>query len=488
MLTVPEYIILTQTTMSMPTTTKAELLGQWKNPADVLSLLLLIGGDIVQKAIAQMVGYHFQPLSPRQRKVVQDAADGGEIRLQPFNSISLTPVAFSFGWIAFGFSQLMSVVGDGRLLPPPEQSAIVVNCANGFQRSNSSWMLDRLLRDHEIRNPVNEGKDSIRVDLFEVGPLQWPRPDHIWWLGWVTIFAELGIVTIPWVVDSDWGPMLIVLSGTLLAASTCYLPQWTKEKWAGRLLSKDQVLCLTRGNGHKHVMVLIGSKGSPDLETFATARGSPCSETPYVTVLLAILWIFLLISVIGLKDNAWYIVGAGGLGMIHNVLAAGATRSSSTTGLQLSIFKRMPTITGKSTDFEDDINAEVDLNQASQDVLPLKEWVGPQKAKRNLMPAWLTSMKSEDGVPEWLEPVQTTKKIIRVHGALKELEKWVPGAGLAMIKVFFPTRLEYDDGNIRDNINKKFWKRAWQTVRVRRQAEQARRHARADVISEARSV
>ena len=472
----------------MSTNTTGELREQWRNPADVLSLLLLIGGDIVQKAIAQMVGYRFYPLSTRQRIVVQDATGGGTTRLQPFSSISLAPVAFSFGWIAFGFNQLMSVVGDGRLLPAPEQSAILVKCANGFERSNRSWMLDRLLRDHEIRNPVNEEEDSIRVDLFEVGPLQRPKPDHVWWLGWMTIFAEIGIVIVPWVIDRDWGPMQIVLSGTLLAAATCYLPQWTKEKWAGRLLSKENVLCLTRGNGHKHVMVLIGSRGSPDLETFATARGSPCPETPYVTVVLAILWICLLISVIGLKDNAWYIIGAGGLGMIQNVFAAGATRSSSTTGLQLSIFKRMPTITGKSKDFKDDVNAEVDLNQASQDVLPLKEWVGPQKARPSLMPAWLMSMKREDGVPDWLEPVQSKDDNIRVHGALKELEKWVPGAGLAMIKVFFPTRLEYDDGNIRDNINKKFWKRAWQTVRVRRQAERARRHAEGDVISEAKSV
>ena len=435
-----------------------------------------------------MVGYHLYPRSPRQHNVFQDATDGGKIRLQPSSSIPLTPVAFSFGWIAYGFSQLMSVVGDGRLLPAPEQSAIVVNCANAFERSNSSWMLDRLLRDHEIRAHVKEGEDSIRIDLFEVGPLQQPRPDRIWWSGWITIFAEIVIVIIPWVIDRDWGPMLIVLSGTLLAAATCYLPQWTKEKWAGRLLKKDNVLCLTRGNGHKHVMVLIGSKGSPDLETFATARGSPCSETPYVTVSLAILWIFLLISVIGLKDNSWYIVGAGGLGMIQNVFAAGATRPSSTTGLQLSRFERMPIITGRSKDFEDDIDAEVDLDQASQDVLPLKEWVGPQKAKRSLMPAWLTSMKREDGTPEWLEPVRARDRIIRVHGALKELEKWVPGAGLAMINKFFPTRLEYDDGIVRDNINKKFWRRAWHTVRVRRQAEHARRNARGDVASEAKSV
>ncbi|RYO97401.1 hypothetical protein DL765_011245 [Monosporascus sp. GIB2] len=37
--------------------TAEELQSQWANPGDILSLLLLIGGDIVQKAIAQLVGY-----------------------------------------------------------------------------------------------------------------------------------------------------------------------------------------------------------------------------------------------------------------------------------------------------------------------------------------------------------------------------------------------------------------------------------------------
>lgn len=66
--------------------------------------------------------------------------------------------------------------------------------------------------------------------------------------------------------------MLIILSENLLAAVTCGLPQWTEEKWAGRVLEKDNVVCLTRGNGHKHIMIIIGSEGCPDLETLATAK------------------------------------------------------------------------------------------------------------------------------------------------------------------------------------------------------------------------
>lgn len=33
-----------------------ELRQQWVNPGDILSLLLLIGGDVIRKAIAQLVG------------------------------------------------------------------------------------------------------------------------------------------------------------------------------------------------------------------------------------------------------------------------------------------------------------------------------------------------------------------------------------------------------------------------------------------------
>ena len=38
--------------------TKTQLASQWQNLGDILSLLLLIGGDVVQRAIAQLFGIY----------------------------------------------------------------------------------------------------------------------------------------------------------------------------------------------------------------------------------------------------------------------------------------------------------------------------------------------------------------------------------------------------------------------------------------------
>lgn len=54
---------------------------QWRNPSDILSLLLLLSPDIIQRAFAQLVG--------------------GPI----------APVAFSFGWVAYSVNALLSVFG-----------------------------------------------------------------------------------------------------------------------------------------------------------------------------------------------------------------------------------------------------------------------------------------------------------------------------------------------------------------------------------------
>lgn len=62
-------------------TSVSELTNQWSNPNDILSLLLLLGPDVIQQALAQLVG----------RRV--------------------TPVAFSFGWAAYSISALFSAIG-----------------------------------------------------------------------------------------------------------------------------------------------------------------------------------------------------------------------------------------------------------------------------------------------------------------------------------------------------------------------------------------
>lgn len=166
---------------------------------------------------------------------------------------------------------------------------------------------------------------------------------------------------------------MIVIYGNLLALITCSLPQWKREKWAGGILRSDNVTCLTRGNGHPHVMVFVGSAGSVDLEICATASAIPCRETPVLSILLAVLWIGLLMNVAGLKQNAWFMVGVGGVGMLQNVYGAGRARSIDTTGFQLRKFARKPGIIGRRQDFKDD--SDVDLEMTLQDLSPLSDWM-----------------------------------------------------------------------------------------------------------------
>lgn len=115
------------------------------------------------------------------------------------------------------------------------------------------------------------------------------------------------------------------------------------------------------------------------------------------------------------------------------------------------------------------------FHQFDDDIRPLECWlVAP-----NLDPllSWLKSMDTNDGAPDWLEPVTQPGAVVRVHRAIKESEIWVPGPGLAMIQVFFPTTFVYDDSLVRDHINKRFWKCASRIRATRRRAEQARRKA-----------
>ena len=73
--------------------TETQLAIQWKDPGDIPSLLLLIGGDIVQRAITQLFGVYIQPFRNGPR-------------------LYLTPVAFSFGWVGYAFTSLASVISE----------------------------------------------------------------------------------------------------------------------------------------------------------------------------------------------------------------------------------------------------------------------------------------------------------------------------------------------------------------------------------------
>lgn len=60
---------------------ESQLRAQWHSPSDILSLLLILGPDVVQRALAQLVGTRY------------------------------VPVGFSFGWVAYSINALLAIAG-----------------------------------------------------------------------------------------------------------------------------------------------------------------------------------------------------------------------------------------------------------------------------------------------------------------------------------------------------------------------------------------
>ncbi|KAJ8585867.1 hypothetical protein M405DRAFT_392351 [Rhizopogon salebrosus TDB-379] len=282
---------------------------QWHNPRDILSILTIIGGDVVQRAIAQLAGSG------------------------PF---CLTPVAFSFGWVAYSFSILLSAIGEGRLMPPSDCPSIVVNAKTGYVRTNNSWPLGRLLRDHY--SPHYQSHKGLTVSMYFVSkskPAGIPDKDWVYYSGVAAIIAQSIISVLPVIFSQNWLVFIITMCGILLALVGSALPQWRTEKWAARRVDKREVICLTHGNGSNSVIVIVSDGTGIRLEDLATARVERTHFTAVATFILAILWIIHLLTVQALDTDAWFLLAIGGLGMIQNLIAAGAPRSAAALGFHL---------------------------------------------------------------------------------------------------------------------------------------------------------
>jgi hypothetical protein len=108
-------------------------------------VLLLIGGDVVQKVIAQLCSGSVSP-------------------------VRLTPVVFSFGWVGYAFSALMSDFGDEMLMPNPDVHSIVINVGSRVAKNNQSFILGRLLRDLEIKYGEHTDPPRLVIRKFKTMP------------------------------------------------------------------------------------------------------------------------------------------------------------------------------------------------------------------------------------------------------------------------------------------------------------------------------
>ena len=395
------------------------LKSQWDHPSGIFSLLMIVRGDVIQQAVAQLAG-------------------------SPY---FITPVAFSFGWVSYTASAFFSAIGDGKLMPDVDFPSIVINAGTGHQRQNKSWVLARLLRDweriaeYDYSNPAlvvtifrvledarSEGEDGPNIDLegnknsnVHPGPKVpgVPELDLQWYTGWGVIIAQLVIATVAGIVHKLWLTMTVTFGGTFLCLAGGVLPQLKEEKWSCRKLEdnapvggppKQKTTILTQGNGYTHVMIIHSIGRGLDLEDLATGRLKRHRSTLPCLLVLTIFWLILLLLVGGFSENTWCLVAVGTLGMAQNMFAAGHHRASRTTGIHLD--------------------------------------------KPNIV------------LPDPPHKVQGKEMSNKVFQVLKKTENemsekyGVNGAGIALLPVFFPNGLRIDESRWRDRQIAKYTQKA----------------------------
>jgi hypothetical protein len=96
----------------------------------------------------------------------------------------------------------------------------------------------------------------------------------------------------------------------------------------------DKKVVLTRGNGSQHAIVILGDEGFLDLEDLAAGQTnmdmSASNTTRWIIAGLALLWVLLLITASGVKQNTWFLVAISGICNLQNIYVAGCRRDPST--------------------------------------------------------------------------------------------------------------------------------------------------------------
>ncbi|KAF8545885.1 hypothetical protein OG21DRAFT_1451348 [Imleria badia] len=306
-----------------------QLSNEWKHPSQTSAVLTLVGPDVIRSALAQLAG------------------------------TPLTPTAFSFGWVAYAFSNLVATLNGGTLMPQPEIPCLVINADSGYQRDNRSWVIGRVLRDFQywwpsdvadkVKKVVEEARESDRkkgrdvlrnkaglcISVFSCSrPAGKPVHDFAYYSGFIVVLVQLAISSIPFGISGDWVPFLLTFSGIVLAFTTGALPHWKEEKW-GAPSSKKRVI-LTCGNGAQHAIVIDSREdGGVDFEALAALEPTASLATRIGNVILAVLWIIHLITLAELDQDGWYFMAVGGIGMAHNVIVAGVQRRPAALGIHL---------------------------------------------------------------------------------------------------------------------------------------------------------
>ncbi|KAJ6512694.1 hypothetical protein C8R45DRAFT_961097 [Mycena sanguinolenta] len=294
-----------------------ELRAQWQSPRDILAILTVIGGDIVQSALAQLCSSN-----PRH----------------------FTPVALSFGWVAYAFSAVLAAIGSRRFAPEPDCPCTLIEVETKYPRDVHSWVLSRVVRDYTF---AGEEPRGLTVSFYQTIPgkkMSVPDRDSVYWSGVIVILLQLGIAVIPGALLGNWVIFILTFGGIALVQLQASLPQWQKELWAGRKVDpkKPEIVCLTRGNGSAFAIVIRNTEpGGIRLSDMAAGREVLDKATVPATMILAVLWIIHLFCTAGLETDSWYSLAIGAIGMLQNAYASGTRRHWGALGIHVRKYKEV---------------------------------------------------------------------------------------------------------------------------------------------------
>lgn len=304
----PPNFIHSRGPLSQSSQNFANLGAQWDSPVGILSILTVIGGDIVQGALAQSASSRY-----------------------------FAPVALSFGWVAYSFSAIVAVIGRRRFAPDPDCPCTLLDVNTGYPRDVKSWVLSRLVRDFEVPDGNQQG---LTVAFYQTSPDKAtgvPDRDWVYYSGIIVIALQIGISVIPGALFGNWVILILTFGGLVLVQLQASLPQWREELWQARRITegKQEVVCLTRGNGSSYVMVIKSDGCGVRLSDLAAGREVRSKNIVPATFSLAILWLAHLFSIIAVKNDTWYLLLIGGLGMLQNALVSGVRRQPGALGFHL---------------------------------------------------------------------------------------------------------------------------------------------------------
>ncbi|KAF1938369.1 hypothetical protein EJ02DRAFT_457933 [Clathrospora elynae] len=248
----------------------------------LIPLFMILGPEIVHKALA------ITTASPRNDS--------------PF---------LSCGWLSYSLSTLLTALsGTPGMLPKPELDSKVMNLTSGHCRTNTSFLLSRLLRDLELEYAPATG--GLVIEILDAGPpitpLSWFRTVSTNGVTMAVSFAQLAIATAIYILTSELSVLLIFATSVLLMESLANLPAWAAQKFstARKDEGKNAAYALMRGNGCRHVFIIRNTHPAAwNLEDLAASSSAVTSydycRTFEQTVLIFSFCVFAALALLSLQ-------------------------------------------------------------------------------------------------------------------------------------------------------------------------------------------